>query len=49
VTVDLSYGRAHFISENFKISSTYTYEITLSSGAPQCKDFQIAIKVREAQ
>ncbi|KDR08411.1 Integrin alpha-PS3 [Zootermopsis nevadensis] len=44
MTVDLSYGRAHFISEELKISNNYTYEVKLRSESPQCKDFYIAIR-----
>jgi hypothetical protein len=47
MTVDLSYGRAQFVSKEFKATNTYIYEATLRSTEPQCKDFEIAIKVKE--
>jgi len=47
MTVDLAYGRAQFVSEEFKATNTYTYEATLRSTELQCNDFQIAIKVKK--
>lgn len=47
MTVDLAYGRAHFVSEQFHTLNTYTYDAQLRNTEPQCKDFHIEIKVRE--
>jgi hypothetical protein len=47
MTVDLAYGRAHFVSEQFQTLNTLTYEAQLRNTEAQCKDFHIAIKVRE--
>jgi hypothetical protein len=47
MTVDLAHGRAQFVSEQFKNTNTYTYEVKLRTEEPQCKDFQIVIKVRK--
>lgn len=47
MTVDMSYGRAQFVSKEFKATNTYIYEVTLRSMEPLCMNFEIAIKVKE--
>jgi hypothetical protein len=47
MTVDLSYGRANFVSKEFKTTNAHIYEVTLRSTDPQCKNFEIEIKVKE--
>ncbi|KDR13392.1 hypothetical protein L798_12482 [Zootermopsis nevadensis] len=44
--VDLSFGRANFISKEFNKANTYTYNVTLHRGTNWCKDLMVQNKQR---
>jgi hypothetical protein len=41
IQVDLSFGRANFVFEDFSKTNTYSFNTTLQRGTEWCKDLKV--------